>query len=528
MSAAPILCLRAASGQKAEGHELLQQHDRLLNATALLALFWVIVRAAVQSITIDEADTYLFFVARPSPTHWETAANNHVLNSLLMRLFTSMFGTYHLTVRLPALLGAAIYISAALWLVKLIAREVLLEWPLLVCLVMNPFVMDHLVAARGYSLALGFFMAALAMAVHNQARDAFTWNSLVWSWAPPSICSALSCCANFSFGVVNAAAVLAMLLWACRRAMAGETRRRRKFAACAKLLGACTLPGLLVALLLTGSVMADWSQKDMTAGATSLLQTARSLLQASLYRPNPFLLSPPVYRFAEAAAGFLFPVLAAACLWHLIALWRCRARPRAALVGWLFGILATTLAVHRLLYHWFHILLPFDRTAVFLAPLCTLLLGAIAAVSLPSRTGRLSRRVLIVSLYALASYFVVCLRLNYFKEWQYNAAAKDVYSVLSYYNHTYGVTEVSVNWRYVAALNFYRSVSGHETLQQIGPGPAVVDTYPAGKSVYVVYYPADQGFLAREKLKIVFHDDFTEAAVAIRPDVESRARPVAF
>ena len=38
------------------------------------------------------------------------ASNNHVLNSLLMRLFTSVFGVSHLSVRAPALLGAALYI----------------------------------------------------------------------------------------------------------------------------------------------------------------------------------------------------------------------------------------------------------------------------------------------------------------------------------------------------------------------------------------------------------------------------------
>ena len=43
----------------------------------------------IQSITIDEADTYLVWVARSNPSHWEASSNNHVLNSLLMRLSTS-------------------------------------------------------------------------------------------------------------------------------------------------------------------------------------------------------------------------------------------------------------------------------------------------------------------------------------------------------------------------------------------------------------------------------------------------------
>src|SRR5438309_4131030 len=113
-----------------------------LRATAGFALLWTIARAAVQSITIDEADTFLAYVAPPFPTHWSGSANNQLLNSLLMRLSTSVFGVWHLSVRAPALMGAAIHIWAAYALVRAIARETAIAWPLLVCLVYNPFIMD--------------------------------------------------------------------------------------------------------------------------------------------------------------------------------------------------------------------------------------------------------------------------------------------------------------------------------------------------------------------------------------------------
>jgi hypothetical protein len=67
----------------------------ILPGTAIFALLWAIARACVQSITIDEADTYLVWVARHDPSHWQGASNNHILNSLLMRLFTSVFGVSH-------------------------------------------------------------------------------------------------------------------------------------------------------------------------------------------------------------------------------------------------------------------------------------------------------------------------------------------------------------------------------------------------------------------------------------------------
>src|SRR5271165_3095742 len=76
----------------------------------LFALVWSIVRACVQSITLDEADTYFWFVAKPGVGIFYPYANNHILNTLLIWLTTHAFGLSTLTVRTPALLGALLYI----------------------------------------------------------------------------------------------------------------------------------------------------------------------------------------------------------------------------------------------------------------------------------------------------------------------------------------------------------------------------------------------------------------------------------
>ena len=69
-----------------------------LLVTDLFAIFWAILRACVQAITIDEAFTYLYFVAQPLSTVWEPSSNNHVLNSLLMWITTHTFGTSNISV----------------------------------------------------------------------------------------------------------------------------------------------------------------------------------------------------------------------------------------------------------------------------------------------------------------------------------------------------------------------------------------------------------------------------------------------
>jgi 4-amino-4-deoxy-L-arabinose transferase-like glycosyltransferase len=428
----------------------------LLPGTALFAFFWAVARACVQSITIDEADTYLAWVARPNPSHWEAASNNHVLNSLLMRLSTSVFGVSHLTVRAPALIGAAIYIAAVYLLCMKITPKLQLRWPLLVCLVYNPFVFDHLVAARGYAMALGFLMAALAIAAYRKPEPAMC--------AACSTCVALSFAANFSFAFVDAAALVAISIWACARTQAIQARVR--------IVGACVLPGLLVSVFLSAPVVLQWPKGQLDFGAHSLGETFHTVAQSSLYRLNPQIVNPLLLGWIESGRRYLLPLLLALTAWQ----WARRRNPVALA---LLAILAAAVGAHWLTFHFGGVLLPRDRTAIWIVPLLTLAIGAAA-----------DRRALVIMLYVMSIYFVLCLRLNYFKEWSWDADVNRVYPVIAWYNHTYGVTDVVSNWQYVSSLNFYRLQSGRESLDEI-PGPLQL---PGGHSLYVLNWAFDEEF----------------------------------
>src|SRR5438477_4038213 len=142
-----------------------------LMLTACFALIWIFHRAFVQSITLDEANTFLRWVAPDLPTHWEPHSNNHVLNSTLMRLCIWLFGLTQMAVRAPALLGGVLYILATFRLCMLLASGRVFRWALFVCFVYNPFIMDYLVAARGYGLALGFLSLAVYLFARTLVRD---------------------------------------------------------------------------------------------------------------------------------------------------------------------------------------------------------------------------------------------------------------------------------------------------------------------------------------------------------------------
>jgi hypothetical protein len=475
----------------------------LLPSTAAFAFAWIAARAWIQSITIDEADTYLAYVGPRSPTHWSGSANNQILNSLLMRLSTCVFGVSHLSVRMPALLGAAIYISAAFVIVRVISEQIAIQLPVLVCLLYNPLVMDHLVAARGYSLALGMWMAASALA----------WRVGRPALGLASLCAGLSFSANFSFAFVNAFTMAAVCVWACRE----EPRLWPR------TIAVCVLPGLVTAAFLTGSVVAAWPRNQLVYGAHSLRETLESIVQCLLYELNGYFVNPPLLEFVKKGAVWIFPGLGVALVWRLA--WAVSAAggtkvPRG-LKPTLQGapiVMVFTVGAHWMLFRFAHVLLPKERTAIYLVPLLFLTAGAAAAIP----GGKLSRLAIAAMLSVAASYFILCLRLTYFREWKWNADAKEISYVLAYCKRTYGAERIMTNWRYVAALNFYREIPGRDSYPQV---QSQFPPYPDDRDLYVLYFPSEEGFIREHGLKIVYQSDLSETAVAIRPGLEDR--PVA-
>jgi hypothetical protein len=470
-----------------------------LAGAAAFALAWLAARAALQSITIDEADTYLVWAAAFPPVQWMGHANNHVLNSMLMRLSTTLLGVSQFSVRVPALLGAAVYLLAGCWLARALLRERWLRLAFFVCLVFNPFVQDHLVAARGYSLAAAFLLLALAIPVAHENA----WRAAATS----SLCLALSFAANFSFAFVDAAALVALFLWLGRKP---------------RLLAPLVLPGLAVTVFLSASPLLTWSPNELVYGARSLRETAGSVIEASLFELNPEIVSPFLVPALSWAAQLLLPFLAAAALAAAIAAFRDRrlwleerTRRIAGFGLGALGIAALALGVHTLAYHLFGLLLPKDRTALYLVPLATLAAGALVSLPALSRFARWSRRALSAALLALACYFLLCLRLTYFKEWAWDADVRPAYDALAYYHHAYGVTDVVSNWRYSSALEFYRRASGREAFPDFRF--VSVSQAPPGRQAYVLDASSEWGVVVRERLQVVYRGDRSQIVVAIRP-----------
>ena len=104
--------------------------------------------------------------------------------------------------------------------------------------------------------------------------------------------------------------------------------------------------------------------------------------------------------------------------------------------------------------------------------------------------------------------------MSYFREYQFDADAQEIYSILAGYNHRYGVTQVGMSGLCFASMNYYRLMSGKETFAEFTlekPDP------PLDRSVYVLNGIDQREFIAREKLAVVYRGRLSDMVIAVRP-----------
>jgi hypothetical protein len=484
-----------------------------------LAVVLVIVRACIQSVTIDEASLFLSYVHPDLPTHWYATSGNHVLISVLARLFIYLFGLSQVTFRAPTLIGAVIYIIAV-YKLCILGENRTFRLGLFLCLVYNPFVLDFMVAARGYGLALAFLITAISILARQLLAgpgDPLFYRRSIWI----SVCSGLSLCASLPFAYVVVILLSTYMVWSCWErwkpsADAGD-RIREGF----RIVAACILPGALVVFVICGSFLRDFQRSELYYGAKHLRETWDSLVQACFFELNPSIANPLVESTLSPLQPLLPTLLIALTLlllWMFAASrqWLTPGRQQrlAILEVLLLGTLALTFLTHWLGFVWLKIPLPRDRTGIYFVPLSMLVFAVAFSACRSVPFARPLRALGIALLWIGAFYFVACLRLAYFKEWKYDADAKSAYWSLDYLRRQYGIVESYSTWPYADVLNFYRVYYSNPyfpVYQDLGETPR-------GKCAYVLESWQSREFIASEKLQIFEQGALSGMVVAVRPE----------
>lgn len=133
-------------------------------------------RAAHQSITIDEATTFRFYVNAPwSSLYNHFIPNNHVLYSVLARLCAAAFGPSELALRLPSVIAGFFLITGAFAVLELSVSRPVIRWIAIAAISLQPLLLDFSVAARGYGLGL----ALLSWAIYFCMRRRYVFTGVL-------------------------------------------------------------------------------------------------------------------------------------------------------------------------------------------------------------------------------------------------------------------------------------------------------------------------------------------------------------
>lgn len=171
----------------------------------------VLLRALKLSVTHDEAYTYLHYVGQSwwniiiyKPPH---IPNNHILNTLLIKFSTLLFGTSTLSLRLPNVLFSLVYFWYAASIAKTF-RFPGIQILAFLSLCLQVYFFDFFALARGYGMGLGLMLASVYhLYMYRELNNGHhIWRTLIFA--------AFAVYANFTFLYAFVAlTMLLVILW---------------------------------------------------------------------------------------------------------------------------------------------------------------------------------------------------------------------------------------------------------------------------------------------------------------------------
>ncbi len=411
----------------------------IMMAMALFLFGYTALRGAILSFTHDESLSWLWYVNIPFRellTNSIPSGNNHLLNTLGMRITSALFGDSEFSLRIFSLAGHLLWLVFTFLLLKNLKNP----WIRLagfVLLNFNPYLLDFFSLARGYGLSMGL-LAAFFFWFFRWLRS-HSLRELV----PSVIALSLGAMANITLVTFFFAAWLTANFFN-RRGLKPFLSLNGIFAAAGFVATGVLFP-MIQPLVSSGKI--DYGG-DIGFWADSVV----SLLKKSMYE------MPYRHQATTVAAWFL---IAAFVLTILIFLIQARERliDRAQPL-WATAILLILMAVGTvLLFRLFGTPFLMSRTALILWPLLVLI--TIFLLDYLARYHHLSIPMLVISftLIAATGYHATrTLNLTHCLEWRFDADNKEMLQTLDKEVHSTPATHtrLAATWLMEPSLNYYR------------------------------------------------------------------------
>lgn len=332
----------------------------LLWGISLALLLYSIIRSIVVAITFDEAWSHLVMQGSWADIFWCRPANsnNHVGNTLLMKLSSGLLGMQPWALRLPNVLAHGLYLYWTLALARRLKQPV---WVLFAFLFLNfqPYVLDFFSLARGYGLAMAMVAGALNQLLAYRERPVL--RHLLWN----ALLAALAVFFNFAFLHFFLANAALAFLFVTAQAYATSSLWIAKLAFAGKHLLPSIVTTALLALYLRVPIKALVEAKEFYYGGTTGFwdDTVFTLGHALLYKVDYW--KHDLWLLLKVVAFLLVGIGITA----LVTFVRRGFRFLDAPMVW-FAVLLVVPALAMILQHeWMGSLFPIYRTALYLVPI---------------------------------------------------------------------------------------------------------------------------------------------------------------
>jgi len=417
------------------------------SGAVFLALLFVVnvYRAATQSIACDEAFSWQLYISQPLASVFQVFdANNHLLATLSFWSSFRLFGHNELAMRIPTLAGCAWYFTTVL---RISSRAIQRHWPMLIAAgaaTLNPLVLDFMVAARGYGIALAaltYAILGLMDSFESRGRGAL-YRALL------GICVSIG--TNLAFLVPGAILIACFFVIQWRANGLGRAFR--------DTLRLALPAAVFFAIIYFAFPVHHATRADFYVGFPSAWDSLRDLVQVSFYHngysgQDP---SPAVNIYLNLIAAIIAVALVAiGGLWIYNLRRNSGHRAFLLIAGTLCGSVAALIVAHQVL----NVLYPVDRTGLYFLALMPLAWMTTEGRWPPIATATAALAVLA---------FITQWNTRYFYVWRFDADTQPILKMLEERARGFDKPlRLGISWPLEPSLNFYRVTRGYRWMAPV-------------------------------------------------------------
>jgi len=434
-------------------------------------------RAAHQSITHDEAFSFLYFIDGPWSSLWSPYhAANHVLYSFLAKLSVALFGLSEFTLRLPSVL-AGFFFMWGVFRVLESCESRMIRWIAYLAIGLNPLLMDFSIAARGYGLGV----ALLVWAVDASLRERPIRSGFLLGFG---------IAANLTIVFPATGLIAAHFLLAAKH-------RIRDIAAMAGV-------AVAVATAICYFPFRTATRAQFYAGEQSLADSVFTLIMPSIRASQ----RAGLFGTTKAALFIGTWIVPAIALFWIV-IW-AREWQKGAPSGKLKVPFTLALTVSSLLaaHFLFNVNYPTNRIALYLVPLAGITWSATADIL----RNRSLRAINLVMACVLLIQFATQVQLRYFEIWRFNSSIMDIAQQLRQETRDRPAESVSLgaNFTQQPPLEFYRI---YYRIAALKPLDRKLHADVTGHDFYVLTGP-ETGATKAAGLTVLFSDPVSGVVLA--------------